>query len=354
MMPPFAMLQDAALMQFLSLPGAGLQKLAVYHMVSRVRELRERGERVTNATIGRALGIPRKRVSEAMSWLYKVGLIEDDHDGPHAVKLDPVDLQQSVRCGGRSTRKASAVADGSGAKASAPADGITQKRPLERTVENAKASAVADGAPYIERSIGSGSSVGSSVVSDGGTEDLSEFEIFRGAIADLSTDPTDPWIVFRTAPVGRVRELLDSAGMFGARHDEPNGKFSVRWRVRDLDARPRMLRIVELLAPKRPVPPPSQSVPQDPKAAPAPIADAEAEALWAPARAELRRQLGDVLFRTHFGEFVATAVAGDSLTIATPDEMASILVAKNYRDLVERCAATALGRPVSITIAEAA
>ncbi len=71
---------------------------------------------------------------------------------------------------------------------------------------------------------------------------------------------------------------------------------------------------------------------------------------WNATRRELKRQLGDALFETHFDGFAAIAMDENSITIATHDEMAAILVDKNYRELVQRCAEIANGRPIEVCV----
>ena len=72
--------------------------------------------------------------------------------------------------------------------------------------------------------------------------------------------------------------------------------------------------------------------------------------LWNATRRELRKKLGDQLFDQHFAGFAPIEYDGERITVATPDEMAAILVDKNYRDLLESCVRSATGRRVLVTV----
>jgi len=71
---------------------------------------------------------------------------------------------------------------------------------------------------------------------------------------------------------------------------------------------------------------------------------------WNATREELKRQLGDQLFEAHFAGFVPTDFDGVRMTIATSDEMAALIVEKNYCDLIERCARRATGKALGIDV----
>ena len=72
--------------------------------------------------------------------------------------------------------------------------------------------------------------------------------------------------------------------------------------------------------------------------------------LWKDTRTELRKQLGDDLFRTHFVSFVVDASSEQAMRLCTADEMAALIVDKNYRDLVERCVRRVGGETVRVDI----
>ncbi|MFT6395958.1 MAG: chromosomal replication initiator protein [Bradymonadia bacterium] len=72
--------------------------------------------------------------------------------------------------------------------------------------------------------------------------------------------------------------------------------------------------------------------------------------LWNATRRELQRQVGEALFSTHFAEFVPVKLDADALTIASTDEMAALIVEKNYSAVLARCVQTAAGREMRVHI----
>ena len=74
------------------------------------------------------------------------------------------------------------------------------------------------------------------------------------------------------------------------------------------------------------------------------------QTLWNATRRELERQVGSALFNTHFSGFVPVALDGNTLTIASPDEMAALIVGKSYHHVVARCAEKACGRQLKVVI----
>jgi len=143
---PYAALQDAALLRFLTLPGASLHKLAVYHVINRRRWTKQPNP--SKAAMARMLGIHRQRVVESIDWLTEHGLIETDDAGRwKAVRLPGEDLSddtidrttvrpagQTVRSTGHSVR---------------PAGRPVQRTPSVRSAGQPP-SGLPDTAPYIE------------------------------------------------------------------------------------------------------------------------------------------------------------------------------------------------------------
>lgn len=74
--------------------------------------------------------------------------------------------------------------------------------------------------------------------------------------------------------------------------------------------------------------------------------------LWNATKAEIRRQLGGALFETHFAGFVLVGQTATTITIATSDEMAAIVVDKNYRELIAKCALKSTGRVVDVVVSQ--
>lgn len=367
---PFAMLQDAALLRILHTPGAGLQTLAVYHMVSRSRTLREQGERVSNAAIGRALGISRTRVSEAMTWLRDHGLIDEDEHGLQAVVLDPINLRESVRSTGRSEpetvrssvrngARASAQPDGAAPKASGTPDGLQESVRSTGRSDVHEPSAQPDGAPYIERDPCTDSSSSardaadlpsSEPVADEEGESLGvDLDLWRRrvesgdiAVGAFDADPSSPWLEFEHKPAEAVLERFRQLGMRSERRSVPSfegGKpqHVVRWRPSSAQAYralPAMLEAIrDLFDPD----------PQDPIAAPEPPpapapavavsaepTDEQAAAAWEPIAAAFRG------LDSHVDRAVPVSVDADVLSIRAADEMGALVLSKRAAELAER------------------
>ena len=74
------------------------------------------------------------------------------------------------------------------------------------------------------------------------------------------------------------------------------------------------------------------------------------QTLWNATRRELERQVGSALFKTHFAGFVPVNHDGDTLTIASPDQMAALIVRKSYHHIVTRCAQKAGGTQLKVVI----
>ncbi len=73
--------------------------------------------------------------------------------------------------------------------------------------------------------------------------------------------------------------------------------------------------------------------------------------LWLDTRNDLRSQLGDAAFTTHFGSLELDRQEGDCLYLCTADEMAALIVDKNYRGWIEQSAQRVSGRAVSVRVA---
>lgn len=67
-----------------------------------------------------------------------------------------------------------------------------------------------------------------------------------------------------------------------------------------------------------------------------------AQAKWAETRDELRSQLGAEAVTNFFSTFWGSGFDGETLTIATADEMAAMMVRKNYAELVGHCSGAAV------------
>lgn len=72
--------------------------------------------------------------------------------------------------------------------------------------------------------------------------------------------------------------------------------------------------------------------------------------LWTAIRADLARQLGDSAFPAHLTTLERIAHENGRLVLATGDEMAALIVEKNYRGILEQCAATLTGEAVKIEV----
>lgn len=371
-MGPFAMLQDAALCAFMRLPGAGLQKLAVYHAVSRVRELRERGVRVSNASIATGLGIPASRVSEAMRWLRKHGLVVVDEHGPKAVKLEPVDLRECIVTGQSFTddvtpqRNSSAPAEHADVTPQrnnyAPAYGnVTPERNADEG-QKLRPSVIA---PHRERDpcTDSSSSARDAVdlpssepVADEEEGDLGvDLDLWRQrvesrdiAVAAFDADPEAPWVEFRHRPAEAVLERFRQLGMRSERHTVPSfegGKprIVVRWRPSSEQAYralPAMLEAIRDLF--EPDPQDPIAAPETPPAPVAPVAvsveptDEEAAAVWEPIAAAFRG------LDSHVDRAVPVSVDADVLSIRAADEMGELVLSKRAAELAARAQVAAI------------
>ena len=72
--------------------------------------------------------------------------------------------------------------------------------------------------------------------------------------------------------------------------------------------------------------------------------------LWTAIRADLARQLGDSAFPSHLTTLESVSVEDGVLTLVTGDEMAALIVEKNYRGILEQCATNLSGAPVRVAI----
>lgn len=72
--------------------------------------------------------------------------------------------------------------------------------------------------------------------------------------------------------------------------------------------------------------------------------------LWNETREVLRNQVGEAFFTTHFEQLVERSGPDGSLVLATADEMTALVVEKNYRDLIARCAETVAGSSLDVRI----
>lgn len=72
--------------------------------------------------------------------------------------------------------------------------------------------------------------------------------------------------------------------------------------------------------------------------------------LWRETRGELRRQLGAEAVTNFFSTFALENVSDGRMELRTHDEMAALMVEKNYRGLVEHCAGQVAGLPIAISI----
>lgn len=73
--------------------------------------------------------------------------------------------------------------------------------------------------------------------------------------------------------------------------------------------------------------------------------------LWLDTRNDLREQLGDELFGTHFGTLELDRLDGDRMLLRTADEMAALIVDKNYRGVIEQSAQRVSGRAIVVRVA---
>ena len=149
------------------------------------------------------------------------------------------------------------------------------------------------------------------------------------------------WIRFRTKPRPAVLDALKAAGF---EYD------AGEWSALPTDDRRELLEEIhpegEAVVDEGPAQgwsssPPSQTKREKAQYRPIPGALPIAVEAWEAIRQELRDQLGDDLFESHFEDFAVSEgdEAHQTMKVLTSDEMAALVVEKNYRDLVERIAA---------------
>lgn len=79
----------------------------------------------------------------------------------------------------------------------------------------------------------------------------------------------------------------------------------------------------------------------------------ELTTLWQGLRSEVRRQVGEQVWTSWFGEASVRSFEGDRLELGAPTALAALFVEKNFGPLLNECAAGLVGRPVEVHVVHA-
>lgn len=377
---PYAKLQDAAVLRFLTTPGASLQRLAVYHVVNR---LRKSGIRTSNAAIGRALGMPRETVSRSIAWLSESGFIVQRDGQWKAVEFEPINLRSVIEDGLDLDTVLGPDRDA----------GVTQKRDVEITERDAgitvdrdagvtlgaerRDAGVTHTVTHESRHRDAGVTphcivetrdlrdppppVGETPARDPGVgreeEEDETDRVSKPPVADVErarrlVQGFDleglPWVRFLGVPPSTIKVRLERVGFVYAK--DAHG-FGGVWECRETRfadrCREALRRLLGDLADLSDTPAPA--APAAPTSSPSlPDAAPHLAELWDRVDGELAARFGS-LHAMHFAGLYPVSRDGDALVVAHPDEMSALLVV-GYLPALSEVVSAAAGERISVRV----